>query len=151
MDANKFIDILESSDNKLLHGAAKDIMDWSKLRHDKESLELFLKYNIAVVYVEDMGEFLVSSNVQYLYYINNQRVQKTKNKVVKMMSSSTRFAKLLKSSQNGLVRTWDLIGNTKCEIPMTALWAVRRWIGIDRENIQALAIATDEILSKSKR
>lgn len=149
MDASTFMDILEKSKNKLLESAAADIADWSKLRHDKECLELFLGHNVAVVFVEGMGEFLVSSNPVYLHYLNGQRVEKNKNKVVKM-AMSPKFAKLLKSRNQAIVRTWDLIKNNKLEIPMESTWAIRRWVGVNKDNIPALAVATDEILQRGK-
>lgn len=154
MDANQFIDILEESKNKLLNGMAKDVAVWSNLSHTKEHLELFLRHNLVVVYFEPKRnygvEVLVSSNPCYLSYINGQRTQKTKNKVVKLMSSSPKYAKILKSSDNNIVRTWNLITNDKVEIPMANTWAIHRWVSINEENIEALAIASAEILEKGK-
>lgn len=151
MDSNTFIQILESSRNKILGGAAKDIMDWGKLKHNKECLELFLRHNVAVVYSESVGkESLVSSNVMYLGYLNRQRIQANKSKVVKMMTSSPKFASILKSRNQNIVRTWDLIENTKIEIPMDRLWSIQRWIGLNKDNIPAMALMTGEILSKGK-
>ena len=130
MTASQFIEKLQNSGNKLLDGVAKDLMDWSKLKHNKECLELFLSHNIAVVFVENGGageEYLVSSNPTYLTYLNGQRVERNKNKVVRILSSSPKFAKIFKSSNQKIVRTWNLIKNNKLEIPMTGNWAIRRW------------------------
>ena len=151
MDSTTFIRILESSQNKILDGAAKDIMDWGKLKHNKECLELFLRHNVAVVYSESNGgETLVSSNLTYLGHLNRQRVQSNKSKVVKMMASSPKFASILKSRNPNIVRTWDLIENTKIEIPMDRLWSIQRWIGLNNDNIPVMSLMTNEILSKGK-
>ena len=67
-----------------------------------------------------------------------------------MISSSPKFAAMLKSKNKNIVRTWNLITNKPVEIQMDNAWFIRRWIGLNKENIGAMAIATNEILSKGK-
>lgn len=44
-----FISQMRSSGNKLLETEAQDLATWSKLRHNKQDLELFLNFNIAEI------------------------------------------------------------------------------------------------------
>lgn len=146
MDAKRFITLLERSQNTLLRSAAKDIEDWSKLKHNKECLEYFLRHTIAVVTFGG-SEVLVSSNAAYLGYLNGLRNPESKSKVVRV---SPKFESILRSRNPGIVRTWDLIKNRKVEIQMDEMWSIMTWIGVNRENIQPMASATREILDKSK-
>lgn len=43
------IKALRTSGNKLLETEAKDIASWSKLKHNKRDLELFLNFNVAEI------------------------------------------------------------------------------------------------------
>ena len=151
MTAQTFIKLLKNSKNKLLEATSEDIMDWSKLKHNKECLELFLSYNIAIVKFNG-DEYLVSSNLPLLSYLDRQRIVKNKNRVARVMSSSPRYSKLLKSKNQEIVRTWNLITNNKVEIPMNSTWSIvaPKWIGVNSSNSGPLAIAITEILEKGK-
>ena len=49
MTIDEFIDILKNSNNRILVSEASNLGKWSQLKHNKESLELFLNYNIAEI------------------------------------------------------------------------------------------------------
>lgn len=153
MNLENIISILENSKNELLAAEARNLVDWSKLSHTKEHLEFFLRHNIAVVYGASQDgnskEVLVSSNPVYLSYLNGQRVQKNKNRMVRF-ASTPKFEKILRSSNRNIVRTWNLVTNKPCEISMNAPWTVQRFIGLNDKNSKAMAIATDESLERGK-
>ena len=50
MTIDEFIDILKNSKNRILVSEASNLGKWSQLKHNKESLELFLNYNIAEIF-----------------------------------------------------------------------------------------------------
>lgn len=47
MEEKDFVEKLLNSGNKVLESAGKDLTKWSKLKHNKQDLELFLQFNLA--------------------------------------------------------------------------------------------------------
>ena len=47
MDEKDLVEKLLKSGNKVLESAGKDLGKWSKLKHNKQDLELFLQFNLA--------------------------------------------------------------------------------------------------------
>ena len=47
IDEKNLIEELANSNNDVLKLESKDLSKWSKLKHNKEDLELFLQFNLA--------------------------------------------------------------------------------------------------------
>ena len=75
MSIDEFIDILKNSNNRILVSEASNLGKWSQLKHNKESLELFLNYNIAEIEfrskkTKDLKRVLVCSNTNFIKAVN---------------------------------------------------------------------------------
>ena len=75
MTIDEFIDILKNSNNRILVSEASNLGKWSQLKHNKESLELFLNYNIAEIEflskkTKDLKRILVCSNTNFIKAVN---------------------------------------------------------------------------------
>lgn len=153
MRPEAFLDVLHESNDKVLKAMAKHMYDWDKLVHDKSCLELFLRCNVAVVFHEKDGQRevnAVSSDPALLEALDRMRVERNRNKVVRMIASSPKYAKILKSKRRDLVRTWDLISNKDVEIDMKSSWAIGRFIGTNVDDADVLAKAISDILERGK-
>lgn len=157
MTIKEFLSILEKTDNSLLKSMASEIPLWQKIRSNfnsvKDYLEFFLSKNIAVIRAKTkygVGEYLVSSNPVFLHYLNGQRIEKNKNKVVRLIKSNSKFSNLLKTKNNQRIRTWDLIKNEKMDVDIDKNLAICRMIGLNDNNLEQLSIEVNSIISKGK-
>ena len=115
MVKSDFIDLLKKSKNKLLSKYANNVEQWGKLVRNKKNIELLLKYNI-VELVYNKKVYWVTSNITCLNYINSQRREKDKNSVVKIITRSPNYNKILNSKDPTKIRTWDIERNDKLDI-----------------------------------
>lgn len=153
MSPEDFLGVLNESKDEVLKALSRHVYDWSNLVHDKSCLELFLRCNVAVIFHETEGQrtvHAVSSDQALLEALDRMRVGRNRNKVVRMIASSPKYAKILKSKRRDLVRTWDLIANKDVEIDMKSKWAIGRFIGTNVDDADVLAKAISDILERGK-
>ena len=114
------IKLLRESDNKLAKAEAFDLATWSKLKHCKEDLELFLNYNIAQIRFKtkdgEESEIICTSNTTLIQIIS-AKYEKDKKKIVKLKSKG------MKTPKMGSVMSWDLIDNKPKTISLKS-WAI---------------------------
>lgn len=65
------VEKMAKSGNPVLEAAANDMSKWSKLKHNKEDLELFLQYNLVHMKFRPKGhatfkEIVCTSNTRFI-------------------------------------------------------------------------------------
>lgn len=145
MDEKDLVEKLLSSGNKVLESAGKDLGRWSKLKHNKQDLELFLQFNLAHLRYLPKGkhslqDVVCTSNTQFI------------NVFSKLKSSDK--AKAIRSKNSGIrtkdansVLTYNLIDN-KYNIIMLDAWEIVTFLEISPDNIEILDKVVNEMLKR---
>lgn len=134
------IEQMRESGAELLQAESKDIAAWSKLRHTKQDLELFLNFNIAEIEFKTMkGEDrkIVCTSNMTLVKIMAEAKKQNKQKLAKIKSNGIR------TKDARTVDTWDLVANKRKSISLSS-WQIVNFISITPENILIL----DELAKK---
>ena len=130
-----FIQRLRESDSTLLKSEATDLEKWSKLRHTKADLELFLTYNIAEIkFLKKDGSFkniICTSNIAL---INSYNVAKTKEKKKIIEEGLYRG---LRSGKDHLILTYDFLLPGFKSINLDD-WTIINFLSITKDNILLL-------------
>lgn len=133
------IEKMQKSESQLLKQQAEDLAKWSKLRHTKQDLELFLQFNIAEIQFrakQEIRTILCTSNTTLIKIIAAKKVN-DKKQLADEKSDGIRTKDLTS------VLTWDLIDKSYKTINLTS-WQIINFISIFPSNILLL----DEILNK---
>lgn len=133
------IEKMQKSESQLLKQQAEDLAKWSKLRHTKQDLELFLQFNIAEIQFrakQEIKTILCTSNTTFMKIVAAKKVN-DKKQLVDEKSNGIRTKDLTS------VLTWDLIDKSYKTINLTS-WQIINFISIFPSNILLL----DEILNK---
>ena len=149
-----FKQLLESSKNLALKKMSGDIEDWSKLAHEKGCLELILRKNVVLLKVwkgNFPNEYLVSSDENYVGFLDRNRNPEKQSGLVRKMFSDPRYRSFLKTKRKEIVRTWDLVANDKLEVRMSERWEILGWVGIQEGNEEIMGTITADILKKGNR
>ena len=132
---------MRDSGNKLLQTEAEDIALWSKLKHNKEDLQLFLNHNIAEIsFVTNDGsesQGIFTSNMALVKIISETKKQ-NKQKIAKKIDGKGIITKDPFS-----VDSWDLLDNKRKTISLKS-WQILNYISISPKNVLVL----DEVLKK---
>lgn len=151
MTFEKFLQTLSESSNRLLVSNAETMGDWNKLKHNKESLELFLNHNLAEVFftAEDGGErkVIASSNTTLVKMFSLKKGPSYKKEIANL---SRMASKGIHTKDTFNVLTWDFINNRYCTIPTRGMWYLGNWISLSEENIALLNETMRDILGKTK-
>lgn len=135
------IKTLRESDSLLLKAEAEDIAKWSKLRHTKSDLELFLQFNIAEIEFRTLDgkddSIICTSNIPLMKVLETKKPEDKKK--IKDIKNNGITTKDIKS-----VLTWDLIDNKYKTISLNA-WQITNFISITPKNILIL----DELINKN--
>ena len=141
------IKALRTSGNKLLETEAKDIASWSKLKHNKRDLELFLNFNVAEIQFKkksgEMTSVVCTSNTTLVKIMSLKR-KKDKIEALRLKSKG------LKSHESMSTTTWDIINN-KMITMMLSSWQIMNFISITEENILILDEMMNDILKRGNR
>lgn len=132
---------MRDSGNKLLQTEAEDVALWSKLKHNKEDLQLFLNHNIAEIsFVTKDGnetQGIFTSNMALVKIISETKKQ-NKQKIAKKINGKGIITKDPFS-----VDSWDLLDNRRKTISLKS-WQILNYISISPKNVLVL----DEVLKK---
>lgn len=136
-----FIQIMRESNSELLKAQTNDISTWSKLKHNKEDLELFLQFNIAYIQFQtNKGETtstLCTSNTALIKILQlTEKESDQKKKLVKFKGP------VIKSKQKNEVLSWDIRQKDFRSINLKS-WYILNFISITPKNILIL----DEIVN----
>lgn len=131
---------LRHSRVKLLQTEAADLEKWSKLRHSKTDLELFLQFNLAELkFKTRVGvekQMICTSNAA-LIKVFSAIVHEDKKRYVKFASNG------FHCKEKDLIKTWDLEENKLKSVNLKE-WQIVNFISISEQNILIL----DEVLHK---
>ena len=139
MTIDEFIDILKNSNNRILVSEASNLGKWSQLKHNKESLELFLNYNIAEIEFlskksRKLKRVLVCSNTNFIKAVN-AKSDSDKKKIIENIPSSHSTG--LKNNSSVLTTSWNIMKNDYCTIPLNR-WKIVNWIEINESNAELI-------------
>lgn len=131
---------LRESDSLLLKAEGADLAKWSKLRHVKDDLELFLQFNIAEIQFKTMSgkdaSVICTSNAALIKILQTKEL-KDKQKLVKYRGPG------IHTKDKKSVMTWDLVSDKYKTISLSS-WQIANFISINPDNILIL----DELINK---
>lgn len=147
-----FIKILSESNNKLLVSNSETMTEWSKLKHNKEGLELFLNYNLAEVYFEDnegtLKKVIACSNTSLIKMFSLKRESSGYKSTVRKLAGMK--SKGIHNKEKTNVLTWNFLKNDYCRINITKTWYLGQWITLSENNVVILNETMKDILDNSK-
>lgn len=139
------VEKLLNSGNKVLEAAGKDFNKWSKLKHNKEDLELFLQFNLAHIRYRPAGvvvmkDIVCTSNTTFINTFS--KIKETdKKKAVRSKNSGIR------TKDKKSVMTYNLLENKYYTLPLD-LWEIVTFLTISPENIEVLDQVVNDMLKK---
>ena len=139
-----FIQQMRASGNKLLETEAQDLATWSKLKHNKQDLELFLNFNIAEIEFKtksDEKATVIGTANTSLVKVFSAKKDVDKQKAAKLKSSGMR------TKDSTSVQIWDLVENKPKTIMLSA-WSIKNFISINEKNILVLDEVLRDLLKK---
>ena len=139
-----FIQQMRASGNKLLETEAQDLATWSKLKHNKQDLELFLNFNIAEIEFKtksDEKATVIGTANTSLVKVFSTKKDVDKQKAAKLKSSGMR------TKDSTSVQIWDLVENKPKTIMLSA-WSIKNFISISEKNILVLDEVLRDLLKK---
>ena len=135
------IETLRNSKKELLEAQAKDFEKWSKLKHTKEDLNLFLNFNIANIKFQkknnEIENIICTSNIFLIDILKNKKDVLKKNKFDNKH--------ITKIETNNIIKTYDMIHKHTISIPLKD-WSIINFISITPENIKILQEVLENIL-----
>lgn len=139
-----FIQQMRASGNKLLETEAQDLATWSKLKHNKQDLELFLNFNIAEIEFKtksDEKATVIGTANTSLVKVFSAKKDVDKQKAAKLKSSGMR------TKDSTSVQIWDLVENKPKTIMLSA-WSIKNFISISEKNILVIDEVLRDLLKK---
>ena len=131
---------IRESNSELLKSEGADISKWSKLRHTKSDLELFLQFNIAEIEFRKLDgsddSIICTSNVALLKILETKK-KEDKEKLINFRGNG------INTKDIKQVLTWDLVDNKYKTISLNA-WQIKNFVSITPKNILIL----DELVNK---
>ena len=135
---------MRASGNKLLETEAQDLATWSKLKHNKQDLELFLNFNIGEIEFKtksDEKATVIGTANTSLVKVFSAKKDVDKQKAAKLKSSGMR------TKDSTSVQIWDLVENKPKTIMLSA-WSIKNFISISEKNILVLDEVLRDLLKK---
>ena len=147
--AESLIDQLKKSGKRVLEAQGESAELWTKLKHNKQDLEIFLQFNIAELRFKpkdskDFKTVVCTSNTRLIKVF-----QAAKSLDKKKLLATTPFAGI-KTKDPTSVLTFNLVDNTFNTVLLRA-WELGSFITITEKNVEALdALLTDLLKRKEK-
>ena len=139
------VEKLANSGNKVLEAAANDFSKWSKLKHNKQDLELFLQYNLVHMKFKPkkhivMKEIVCTSNTRFIALFSARKTsQKNDAKKIKFDGIQTK--------DQSSVLTYNLIEGKYNTIDLS-MWEIISFITMSEDNVDILDAVTNEMLKR---
>ena len=134
-----FIEFLKSRNNELLKNEGVGLELFKGLKHNKSSLDIFLKHAVAEILTTSKKRLLCTSNEEL---------------VKKFSAIKTEGAPLMKvmrapfeTSPKHNALTWDLLKNKYASIAGNG-WQILNFIVIDESNVEILHEAITDLLKR---
>ena len=143
------VDLVEkmaASGNKVLEAAANNMQKWSKLKHDKESLELFLQFNLVHLKFRPKGhatfkEIVCTSNNRFI------KVFSALKESQKKAALSTKFDGI-KTKDKTSVLTYNLLEGKYNTVDLN-MWEIVSFITMSEDNVILLDQVANEMLKRN--
>lgn len=130
-----FIEKLKSSKNIFLKTEGDTIEKWKSLPHNKEGLDLFLKFNIVEIDY-DGKSYYCTSNVEII------------NRLLKVLGIADRIFEKSFQTKRNIVLSWNLISDKIISFSMKKEWNLVKFITVDAKNLEILNSVLNETLKK---
>ena len=139
------VEKMASSGNKVLEAAANDIAKWSKLKHDKEGLELFLQYNLTHMRFKPRGhatwkEIVCTSNTRFIQVFSALKTSQKKKALRSRLDG-------IKTKDKTSVLTYNLLEGKYNTIDLST-WELLSFITMSEDNIELLDKVANEMLKR---
>lgn len=140
------IEKMSKSGHPLVEAAAKDVSLWSKLKHNKQDLELFLMHNLVHLKFKPKKhavykEIVCTSNTKFIAVFS-----KLKESQKKKALSSTRYDGIFTKDPTS-VMTYSLEDGKYKTIDLSS-WEIISFLSITEENIEVLDKVSNEMLKR---
>lgn len=135
---------MRKSNSELIKTEASDLAKWSKLKHVKSDLELFLQFNVAEINFktkDNLDSSIICTSNTTLIKILAAKKEEDKKKLVVFKNSG------INTKDKTSVLTWDLVDNKYKTINLSS-WFIVNFISIFPENILLLDEVINKILKK---
>ena len=136
---SSIIEELKKSNNALLQNEAKGVELFRGLKHDKQSLDFFLKYVVAEILTTSKKLLLCTSNEELVKKFSAIKQEGVTMKKVMRVPFET------SPRHNAL--TWDLVKNKYASISGNG-WTILNFVVIDENNVEILHRAITDLLKK---
>lgn len=142
------IDLVEkmaSSGNAVLEAAANDMSKWSKLKHNKQDLELFLQYNLVHMKFRPKGhavmkEIVCTSNTRFIQVFSKLKESQKKAALKSKFDG-------IKTKDKDSVLTYNLIEDKYNTIDLS-MWELVSFITMSEDNVELLDKVANEMLKR---
>lgn len=142
-----FIEILKESGNKFLEKQGEYAEMWSKLKHNKSDLELFLKYNVTELKFKpksissESKTIVCSSNTRLIALLHASK-KSDREKVLKTVPFSG-----IKTKDKNEVLTFNLVDDTYNTVSLKS-WELGNFVTLTEDNVELLDIVIKDILKR---
>ena len=139
------IEKMAKSGNSVLEAAANDLAKWSKLKHSKQDLELFLQYNLVHLRFRPKGhatmkEIVCTSNTRFISVFSSVKASQKKKAL------RSRFDGIKTKDKNSVL-TYNLIEGKYNTVDLS-MWEIVSFITMVPENIEVLDKVANEMLKR---
>ena len=139
------VEKMANSGNEVLKSAANDFSKWSKLKHNKQDLELFLQYNLVHMKFRPknhvvMKEIVCTSNTRFIKLFSALKTSEKKN------AKSTKFDGI-KTKDLSSVLTYNLLEGKYNTIDL-GMWEIISFITMSEDNVEILDKVANEMLRR---
>ena len=140
------VEKMAASGNKILEAAANNISKWSQLKHTKQDLEVFLKYNLVHLRFREKNhatfkEIVCTSNTRFIEVFSALK-ESDKKKALR-----SRFDGI-KTKDKSSVLTYNLIEGKYNTVDLN-MWELLSFIEMSEDNIEILDKVANEMLKRN--
>ena len=144
----RMLDLVEkmaNSGNKVLEAAANNLSKWSKLKHNKQDLELFLQYNLVHMRFRPRGhavlkDIVCTSNTRFIAVFSALKEAKKKEALKSKFDG-------IKTKDPTSVLTYNLAEGKYNTVDLT-MWKLVSFITMSEDNIEMLDKVANEMLKR---
>lgn len=144
-----FIELLKESGNEFLEKQSEYAEMWSKLKHTKADLELFLKHNIAELKFKPKGALsetktiVCSSNVRFIALFHAVK-KSDRAEILKKVPFSG-----IKTKEKNEILTFNLIDDTYNTVSLKS-WELGNFVTLTEENLPMLDVLLCDLLKRGE-
>lgn len=146
------VEILNSSGIKALERKSADLAKWSKCKHNKDGLELYLQFHIVELVFKHSdgsdGTIFCTSNLSFIkaYSVLKSLKKDEKLPKFKFIGSGIRTA------DPKSINTWDLVDNKMKTIPLFSkgqdCWLIKDFVPMEEQDAEEILNVMRRALSK---